>query len=553
MPTQESVPYSNLFTGGDLLQRIERNFDRLESSLYRNPAIFKLGDYEWPGDYEGRTILGLVLLAQSSHRQPRYLAEIMNHLPDYVNAKGYFGAVRSAGSVDEQQLAGNSWVLRAMVEYYQWKHDDLSYQMIQNIVDNLVLPTRGLYAGYPADERSLTQGGLAGHSVGQRGGWVLSTDIGCAFIMLDGATDAYRILPHSRLKSVIEEMVQRFAAINPQVVSMQTHAMLSATRGILRYYEIDGNPELLSIVERTYQLYFQNALTANYANYNWFGRPQWTEACAIIDSFMLAIQLWKHTGCPRYLDDAHKVYFNALCHAQRPTGGFGCDSCVGPAGNVLSPLGAGFEATWCCTMRGGEGLARVAEYAWFVGPSSISLVYYHNGFARIQFGAGQITIRQTSRYPIEGAVRLEIVQTSVPEDITLYLYIPEWVEANQMDLTVNAERRTISVIDHFLGVTRLFQQGDIVDLRFLIPLSVDSTHIGHSFWHGSLMLGAEAPPEEITIPSSETFIPLENGRYRSKQSGVLLEPITDLYLTTTETALTDRRQVLFPVTMVPDT
>ncbi len=554
MSTIESLSFSDIFVGGDLSQRIERNFDRLESSIYRSPDIFKPNDGEWPGDYEGRTILALVLLAQASHRPPLYLSEIMRHLADHVNPQGYFGSIRTMGSVDEQQLAGNSWVLRAMVEHYRWKHDSLSRQIIQTIVENLLVPIGGLFSVYPSDERPMIEGGPAGQLLDQhRGAWSLSTDIGCAFIMLDGATAAYSILPSPRLKRVIEEMVRRFAELDPQVLSMQTHATLSAARGITRYYEIDGNASLLSVVERTYQLYTRNAMTANYANYNWFGRPRWTEACAVIDSFILATELWKHTRRAQYLDDAHKIYFNAMCHAQRPNGGFGCDSCVGAPGNNLEPLSsAAFEASWCCTMRGGEGLARAAQYIWLVEADKIILGFYHNGIARILMGADHITIRQVTRYPVQGAIRLEILDTSVVEDTTLSLYIPEWVDNHQVCLTIHGVRQTAQVTDHFVAVTKRFQPGDIVELAFPIPLrrveSVANSENSYSLWHGTLMLGAESRSQEVTLSPSETFTPLENAFYRMKESHRLLSPLTDLYLTTTETAVTDRRQVLFPST-----
>ncbi len=554
MPLPEELPYSDIFVGGDLLKRMERNFDRLESTPYQHPGIFKPSDHDWPGDYEGRVILGLVLLAQASHREPLYLSEIMDNLSEHVNVMGYFGPVRRDGTVDEQQLAGNSWVLRAMVEYYRWKHDGLSYRIIQNTVENLLWPVNGFYSAYPSDRRLQTEGGPAGQLLGHPAGrWLLSTDVGCAFILLDGATAAYQIVPDPKLKRLIEEMVQRFAKIEPQALSMQTHATLSAARGILRHYEISGDPSSLSLAERTYRIYTEHALTPNYANYNWFGRPQWTEACAIIDSFMLAVQLWKHTQCAHYLDDAHKIYFNAISYAQRPNGGFGCDFCVGPTRYSLEPLRTAFEASWCCTMRGGEGLARATQYTWFMEKNHITLPFYHNGIARIALSTGQITIRQTTRYPIDGAIRLEVLQSSIVEETTVNLYIPEWVEDNRVSLTLNGAQQSIVMINRFIAITKRFQPGDIVQLIFPIPL-LKVTSITHpqrawSLWHGSLLLGVNAPPGDVLISSSETFIPLENAFYRTQESRALLGPITDLYLTNTESAVVDRRQVWFPMIM----
>ena len=50
-------------------------------------------------------------------------------------------------------------------------------------------------------------------------------------------------------------------------------------------------------------------------------------------------------------------------YAQRSNGGFGCDECIGSetAGVFLSTLENIYEAFWCCSMRGAEGLANAAR------------------------------------------------------------------------------------------------------------------------------------------------------------------------------------------------
>lgn len=53
----------NIKTEGDLLKRVSKNFDRLEEEKYQPSKVY-LTDAQssnWPGDTEGRTILGLVL------------------------------------------------------------------------------------------------------------------------------------------------------------------------------------------------------------------------------------------------------------------------------------------------------------------------------------------------------------------------------------------------------------------------------------------------------------------------------------------------------------
>lgn len=41
-------------------------------------------------------------------------------------------------------------------------------------------------------------------------------------------------------------------------------------------------------------------MTENYENFNWFQRPEWTETCAVVDSYQLTLDLWKHTSETKY-------------------------------------------------------------------------------------------------------------------------------------------------------------------------------------------------------------------------------------------------------------
>ena len=58
---------------------------------------------------------------------------------------------------------------------------------------------------------------------------------------LDGLSREYSILHISELKGLLEEMIQEFSNIDFVGISMQTHATLSAVRGILCFYETERN------------------------------------------------------------------------------------------------------------------------------------------------------------------------------------------------------------------------------------------------------------------------------------------------------------------------
>ncbi|MFN4873916.1 MAG: hypothetical protein ACK5JP_08910, partial [Akkermansiaceae bacterium] len=63
-PWPVAVELADVRMTGELSKRLMASFDRLEKKDYSPPALFDSPNAGWPGDKEGRTLLGLVLLEQ---------------------------------------------------------------------------------------------------------------------------------------------------------------------------------------------------------------------------------------------------------------------------------------------------------------------------------------------------------------------------------------------------------------------------------------------------------------------------------------------------------
>lgn len=421
------LPLGAFRPSGDLWTRLQRNFDRLEEEKYRPENVFQREKEagNWPGDTEGRTVLAVVLLAQATGRAPRYLDEILARWPAEVNARGYFGDIWPADTISEQQLSGHGWVLRALSELERWRPGGPARALAAPIIENLILPTAGQHRRYPLDPAvRKTAGEFSGTHLGRVGRWLLSTDVGCDFICLDGVVDAYDVFRDERLRPIVEEMIGRFLELDLVAVKAQTHATLTACRALLRWSVISGDDALVRAVAERYALYTERAWTEHYANFNWFGRPEWTEPCAIVDSLMVALELWRRTQETRYLEDAQRIYFNALAHAQRANGGFGCDNCPGADGedDVFFKV---YEAHWCCTMRGGEGLSRLAQSCGAIAAGEWRLPFGLAG--EVNFGGCRVTIE--SDYPREFSLTIRAHGTPGENFRTLALFVPSWVKS----------------------------------------------------------------------------------------------------------------------------
>lgn len=341
----------------ELQDRIALNYRRLSTGDYYSiDEIFAPEDYDWYGDKEGRALLAFLCHYKISGKTIPCMEQMLAQMNERLNPQGYFGPIWKQ-EIQEQQLSGHSWLLRGLCEHYEIFGDDFSLQAVRRITENLYLPIRGRFSSYPIERSLAKEGGVSGSQIGILDGWILSSDVGCAFMSIDGLSHAYKITKDPRIKALLDEMTAVYLSIDKVALQVQTHCTLTAARGMVRMYQETGDEAYLSGAKAIAKLYFEGGgMTATYQNLNWWGRPDsWTEPCAIVDSLMLAGELYKLTAEDYYRTLAARIYHNGLATAQRDNGGAGTDSGVVEAGTDTLCMGM-YEAFFCCTMRLAEGL-----------------------------------------------------------------------------------------------------------------------------------------------------------------------------------------------------
>jgi hypothetical protein len=177
----------------------------------------------------------------------------------------------------------------------------------------------------------------------------------------------------------------------------------------------------------------------------------------MVDSFIVAVELWRHTGEPSYLEDAHLIWTNAICHGQRSNGGFGPDTCAGAKDPFLGV--SVDEAHWCCTMRGGEGLARAIQYSAFVEGDTVTFPFFNEG----RFHLDGLIVEVTSGYPSVGRFELRVVEGESP-NAKLRFFTPSWAESPVLSL--NSTAVDVSVEQGFAVAQTPLRVGDRVTLEF---------------------------------------------------------------------------------------
>lgn len=350
----------------DLYRRILLNRLRLNDSLYRYEKVFTETS-SWPGDFPGRAILALVSLYDAFDGYSTVkddilsqLKDIFCHIDEYLNKDNYFGIPFNNEFVDEQQVAGNSWYLRGLIGYYKITKEEKYLDQIKSIVKNFLNPISSFYSHYPTIMRDF--GGVGGHITEELyDGWRLSSDIGCAFIMIDGMTAVYELTKNDALKENLRLIIEKFLTIDFVNLECQTHATLSCARGIYRFYQSTNEEKYLQYAIEIFDKYLSLGMTYDYANINWFNRPTtWTEPCCIVDSMILAKKLYLETKNKKYLFYFNKMYENTIRVFQRDNGGAGCSTCA--INEQYSLKMFMYEAFFCCTMRFSEGLKEIVDF-----------------------------------------------------------------------------------------------------------------------------------------------------------------------------------------------
>lgn len=334
---------------------IDKNFERLSLSPYVIDEVFREKSYSWPGDHEGRALLAFCLHYGMGKRKVPQFDEFWKSIPEHLNEDGSFGSPYEACLTNEQQLAGNSWFLRGLLAHHQFFHDEKSAEMANKLVKNLYLPALIRYGEYPIKRNLQSDGGVYGEVSGIFDGWQLSSDVGCLFISLDGLCHFYAAFPDPELLKSLDKAVDSFMAIDKVAMKMQTHATLSGTRGIFELYKATKDEKYLKDVEENFALYLDQGMALDYENFNWFSRPDtWTEPCCVVDSLILAVELFRATGDDKYRRLARRIFFGGFMFSIRPSGGAGPNTCVTKDNSTLRI--SMDEACQCCTMRLAEGL-----------------------------------------------------------------------------------------------------------------------------------------------------------------------------------------------------
>ncbi len=209
------------------------------------------------------------------------------------------------------------------------------------------------------------------------------------------------------------------------------------------------------------------------ADYDLPNDTAYAETCAAIGLAFWCHRLLQLDTDRRYADVLERVLYNGILSA------ISLDGKSFFYENPLESRGRHHRQPWfrcaCCPPNIARLLASLGQYVYGVNETEIMVHLYLQSTSTIAVGAQQITLRQETAYPWDGAILLNI-ETQQPSEFALNLRIPGW--CNRASLEVNGEEFPLeqNLRKGYVRIARRWQTGDHVALKLDMPIQRIQAH-----------------------------------------------------------------------------
>ncbi len=254
-----------------------------------------------------------------------------------------------------------------------------------------------------------------------------------------------------------------------QVGEGKMYELLHCYAGIAKLYKLTGKKEYLTIVENVwYEIakYHQNAAGAPcggvgihwecFNNRYMFSPYFRSETCAMMDWLKLNKFLLEISGDVKYAEQIEKIVYNALLGAKFNDGWGWVYHSVMNGQKVLTAQYA------CCSNSGSISLEEIPPVIYGLRNNGICVNIYTPSKTSVDYKGNKIGIAQTSNYPFDGKIILNINPEKESKFI-LALRIPSWV--GNSEFLLDGKKVTADVSKYY-EIKRTWKKGDVIELNF---------------------------------------------------------------------------------------
>jgi MYXO-CTERM domain-containing protein len=213
------------------------------------------------------------------------------------------------------------------------------------------------------------------------------------------------------------------------------------------------------------------------------------ETCNAYNMSKLTRDLFRVTGDVKYADFYERIHINEILASMNPDTGMTTYFKAMGTG-YFKVFGSPTNHFWCCTGTGMENFTKLNDSVYFHDDKDLWVTFYVG--STLDWKERGLSLTQTTDLPLTNKVSFTI--TAAPTDaVNLQFRKPYWVSTCAMAMAVNGQSVTPVEADGFLGVSRVWQPNDKVELAF--PLFVQVSRLPDNqnsvaFTYGPLVLSA---------------------------------------------------------------
>jgi len=297
------------------------------------------------------------------------------------------------------------------------------------------------------------------------------------------------------------EVVPKAHSWKPHVQLTKAYEMMSCYQGLIEYSEVTGRRDCLEAAVRTAESIRTtevNLAGGAAAGEHWFrGADQQyrhfsaqQETCVLTTWMRLCAKLLSVTGDTRWADELEKTFYNAYLGAMS----LNCDKFA-----AYTPL-MGYRSnghhhcrmhTDCCNANGPRGYLAVLDAFLSSEENAVKVNFYMSGHMSVMLPKAEreVTFQCYTLYPRENSVQLWY-RSREPRAFALKVRIPAF--SAKTEVLVNGKPYDCaSQADGYLAVDRTWNEADVLELRFDMPVRMHRLHDYVGFTRGPVCLARD--------------------------------------------------------------
>lgn len=281
--------------------------------------------------------------------------------------------------------------------------------------------------------------------------------------------------------------------------------------GAAKIYLLTGDEYYKKVAENFWKYVVETQTYANggTSNYEFFTETDEEplsdkncETCCAYNMLKLTEYIFQWDQNSQYMDYFENVLYNQILGSQNSEGykTYSVDLSMGASTVFLSH--DNFE---CCLGTGFENPGRYHRMIYYKTADDLYVNLFIN--STVNWQEKDMVVTQESAYPESDTVRLTIDKAADTE-AGIKIRVPEWTEG--MTVTVNGEEADFPVQDGYLLIENKWNQGDIIDIRIPMHLSLYTSRGDEhqvAFKYGAILLAGDLGSGRVRSVVADTRNP----------------------------------------------